>query len=123
MRAHGVPKFPDPPASFDGKFPGSSPSQLGVSESQLQTAINDCPNLLPAQQGEPPLTAAQQQDYLKTVACMRSHGFPSFPDPVFSSGQVSFPPPPAGIDTASPQFVQAKQTCEKFIPAGFPDSN
>jgi hypothetical protein len=121
MRSHGVPNFPDPPPSFNGKFPGSSPQQLGVSESRIRAATGACQNLLPAVQGQAPLTAQDQQDYLRAAACMRSHGITSFPDPVFSGGGVSFPIP-SSIDTTSRQFTQARQTCERLIPAGLPYS-
>lgn len=122
MRSHGVPNFPDPPPSFNGKFPGSSPQQLGVSESRIRAATGACQNLLPAVQGQAPLTAQDQHDYLRAAACMRSHGITSFPDPVFSGGGVSFPTPSSSIDTSSPQFTQARQICERLIPAGLPYS-
>jgi hypothetical protein len=119
MRAHGVPKFLDPPPSFNGKFPGSSPQQLGVSVSRLRAVTGACQNLLPA--GQAPLTAQDRQDYLKAAACMRAHGVPRFPDPAFSGGGVHFPIPP-GIDTSSARFTQARQTCARRIPAGLPYS-
>ena len=122
MRAHGVPNFPDPPPSFNGKFPGSSPQQLGVSESRIRAATGACQNLLPAVQGQAPLTAQDQQDYLRAATCMRSHGITNFPDPVFSGGGVSFTIPSSSIDTRSPQFTQARQTCQRLIPAGLPYS-
>ncbi len=52
---------------------------------------------------------------------MRSHGVPNFPDPNFSGGNVSFPIPPS-TDTHSTQFNEARQTCQKLIPAGLPYS-
>ena len=122
MRSKGVPNFPDPPPSFNGKFPGSSPQQLGVSESRIRAVTEACQNLLPTVQGQAPLTTQEQQDYLKAAACMRSHGITSFPDPTFSGGRVSFPTPPAGFATGSPQFARARQTCQKLIPAGLPYS-
>jgi hypothetical protein len=121
MRSHGVQNFPDPPPSFNGKFPGSSPQQLGVSASQIQAATGSCQSLLPSVPGQAPITAHDQQDYLKAAACMRSHGIINFPDPVFSGGTVSLPIP-SSVDTGSPQFTQARQTCEKLIPAGLPYS-
>lgn len=48
-------------------------------------------------------------------------GITDFPDPVFSGGGVSFTRPP-GIDTSSPQYIQANQISRKLIPAGLPDS-
>jgi hypothetical protein len=122
MRSHGVPNFPDPPPSFSGKFPGSSPQQLGVSASQIRAATVACRDLLPAVHGHAPLTAQDQQDYLRAAGCMRSHGITSFPDPVFSGGGVSFPRISSSIDTSSPQFTRARQICQRLIPAGLPYS-
>ncbi len=42
--------------------------------------------------------------------CMRSHGFPNFPDPS-SEGQVSV----SGIDPNSSQFQSAQKECAKYI--------
>ena len=121
MRSHGVPNFPDPPPSFNGKFPGSSPQQLGISEARLRAVTGACQSLLPAVRGPAPLTAQDQQDYLRAAACMRSHGITNFPDPVFSGGTVHFPIP-SSIDASSTPFTQARQTCERLIPAGLPYS-
>ena len=121
MRSHGVPNFPDPPPSFNGKFPGSSPQQLGVSVSRLRAVTGTCQNLLPAVQGPAPLTAQDQRDYLRAAACMRSHGITNFPDPTFPGGRVNLSIP-SSIDTKSRQFTQAAQTCTKLIPAGLPYS-
>ena len=121
MRSHGVPNFPDPPPSFNGKFPGSSPQQLGVSVSRIRAATVACQNLLPTVRGPALLTAQEQQDYLRAAACMRSHGITNFPDPVFSGGTVHFPIP-SSIDASSTSFTQARQTCERLIPAGLPYS-
>ena len=53
---------------------------------------------------------------------MRSHGITYFPDPVFSGGGVRFPAPSSNVDTTSPRFTQARQICERLIPAGLPYS-
>jgi hypothetical protein len=117
VRAHGIPNFPDPGSG--GHFDKQEIRQIGVSDSRLRAANNVCWNLLPA--GQPPLTAQQQQDYLRAAACMRSHGIAGFPDPSFSGGGVRFPVP-SGIDPNSPQFTQARHTCQRLIPAGLPYS-
>jgi hypothetical protein len=113
VRAHGVPNFPDP--SSNGAFSKQALLQLGVSKSRLRAAMRPCP--FPS--GQAPLTAQDQQDYLKAAACMRSHGIASFPDPAFSGGSVTFPIP-SGIDTTSQRFIQARQICAKLIPVGLP---
>jgi hypothetical protein len=121
VRSHGVPNFPDPPAFFNGKFPGSSPQQLGVSVSRIRAATEACLNLLPPVPGQASLTAQQQQDYLRAAACMRSHGISGFPDPDFSNGTVNLTIP-SSIDASSPQFTQARQICQRLIPPGLPYS-
>jgi hypothetical protein len=122
MRAHGLPNFPDPNGS--GVFDKSKLSQMGYSTSQLR-AVQDgpCKSLLPTASPTPTQTISvqQQQDYLNAAACMRSHGITNFPDPIFSSGNVTFVAPP-GLETTSAEFTQAQDTCKKLIPAGLPYS-
>jgi hypothetical protein len=123
MRAHGVPNFPDPDSS--GQIPKDAviSALRSVSDSQSQAAGNACEHLAPAGLGPAPasITTQDQQYYLRAAACMRSHGITNFPDPVFSGGSVHFSIP-SSIDNTSQQYVQAKQSCEKLIPAGLPDS-
>ena len=78
----------------------------------IHAAQNDCSHLIPAGEGlggqnAKPVTTEDQHYYLRAVACMRSHGFPTFPDPIFSGGSVSLPPTPS-INTQSPQYAQAQ---------------
>jgi hypothetical protein len=126
VRSHGVPNFPDPSGS------GGIPKQAvvnafrEVSNSQAEAAQNDCKDLLPpggslSGQASQPVTAQDQQDYLKAAACMRSHGIANFPDPTFSGGSVDLNIP-SSIDTNSKQFNQAREICQKLIPRGLPDS-
>ena len=126
MRSHGVPNFPDPTGT--GGIPKDDVIRAfrAVSTAQAQAASNQCAHLLPAGgslSGQVPraVPAQDQQDYIRAAACMRSHGITNFPDPIFSGGSVSFPVPP-GINSNPAQFNQARQTCQKLIPAGLPDS-
>jgi hypothetical protein len=125
MRSHGVPNFPDPGGKGGIPKPALVTALKAVSNSQAETASNDCEDLLPAGglSGQPVQTIPVQdeQDYLRAVACLRSHGFTNFPDPVFSAGGVHFTIPPS-INTNSTQFEQAKLICQKLIPAGLPES-
>jgi hypothetical protein len=69
----------------------------------------------------PQITSQDEADYLRAASCMRNHGIASFPDPVFSSGNVNFPIP-QGMNTNSTQFRRAREVCEGLIPPGLPFS-
>ncbi len=124
VRSHGVPTYPD---GGNGPQPNGNMQQfaqrLGVSLSRLRAALNACAGLNPKLHGSEsqPLTAQEEQDYLRAAACMRSHGFPDFPDPSFSGGHASFSIP-SSINTSSPQVIQAVHACQRLIPAGLPYS-
>lgn len=68
------------------------------------------------------IAPADQTDYLKSAACMRSHGVPDFPDPTFQNNTVTFNIPPS-IDPNSAQAKAAEASCVKLIPPGLPYSN
>ena len=125
MRSHGELNFPDPNSS--GVFDGPKLKQLGASGqlrsvSQLRAAQSECNHLLP--NGVPlavqTITLAEQADYLRAAACVRSHGFPGFPDPAFHHGGVSVNVP-SSINQNSAQFRSAATTCAKLIPRGLPN--
>lgn len=120
MRSHGEPDF-----YFTSKqnLRSSSSSQSVVSimgeavtgvdpgAPQFQSAMSACKHLLPGG-GPAPLTEKQKEQALQEAACMRSHGFPGYPDPVFpSTGGIGELPLPASIDTSSPQFQAAQKNC------------
>jgi len=120
MRVHGVPNFPDPDST--GQLPKTQLKRLTVSGPVIRAADAKCDDLLPVQPGiNAPLSPQQQQDYLKAVMCMRQHGIHDFPNPIFSGDSVHFPVP-AGLNTKSPQVLQAETICRRLIPAGLPDS-
>ncbi len=126
MRTHGVPNFPDPTSSGGIPKAGVISAEGAVSSAQVNAAQNACKSLLPAGSslsGTPIQTipTQDQQDYLKVASCLRSHGITNFPDPTFSNGTVHFDIP-SSIDTHSTQFTQAKQICQKLVPAGLPGS-
>lgn len=121
MRSHGVRTFPDPNSS--GLFDGIKlKQQRGASESQVRAAQSACNYLLPnGIRIAGPVTRADQIDYLKGAACMRRHGLPDFPDPVFQNNNVTFNIP-SSIDKNSPRVRSALAICQKLIPAGLPYS-
>ena len=119
VRSHGVPNFyfsrnthsgADTPDNLLKIGPWVAPAN--PSSPQFQAALKACHHLIP----RPQLSATQQQALqrrlLKQAACMRARGYPGYPDPsVQSGGGIIQPPLPSSIDTSSPQFQAAQQTC------------
>jgi hypothetical protein len=109
MRSHGVPNFPDPttsPRDFKNAFNTKSPA--------FGSALTGCQHLLPG--GGPrsrnaPPSQAQIAAELAFARCLRTHGFPRFPDPT-SSGQLTHEMlANAGISLHQPAVVQAADAC------------
>jgi hypothetical protein len=107
MRSHGVPNFPDPDGQ--GTLPPLTQQALGVSKQASLVAQHACEHLL-AGGGSTATPQQRQQKFtvaLKVARCMRTHGFPTYPDPSASSQAL-----PRGIDPASPGFQSALTGCE-----------
>jgi hypothetical protein len=116
MRGHGVLNFyfsnaphtsnTSTELSIMGHYvPGVNPQTA-----HFDTAMKACKHLLPGG-GPSHLTRQQIDAMVKFAACMRSHGFPDYPDPIVRNGGVEEQPLPSSIDTSSAQFQQAQQTC------------
>jgi hypothetical protein len=116
MRGHGVLNFylsNSPQTSNTGNelsimghyVPGVNPQTA-----QFGAAMKACKHLLPGG-GPSQMTRQQINQLVKFAACMRSHGFPAYPDPVVRNGRVAEKPLPSSLDTSSAQFQQAEQTC------------
>jgi hypothetical protein len=107
MRSHGVPDFPDPgPIHIDVK----AHPDLDPTSPTFVAAQKACVSLEPGGTTGITVSPRLQAAALAYSACMRSHGFPKFSDPVFdSSGEhVSI----NGIDTESAQFQNADKLCQ-----------
>jgi hypothetical protein len=115
MRSHGEPGFPDPDSK--GNFLNLGP--VNINSPQYRSASKACGHLLPSYQVTP---AQRQQDLsraLRYSACMRSHGVPSFPDPVeLANGNIELRL--GAGHGSSPQQQAAAQACRKFLPGGGP---
>jgi hypothetical protein len=111
MRSHGVPNFTGPTSPYEFKSYVSARSEGSPA---FQSAVTGCQHLLPG--GGPPSqhearSQAQIAAALAFARCMRSHGFPSFPDPT-SSGEVTHEMlANAGIDLHQPAVPQAADAC------------
>jgi hypothetical protein len=121
MRAHGLPSFPDPVQNGNGVGlqirGGPGAGGLKPDSPAFQTAQKACAHLLP-NGGRPPgpMSAAQQQRFLNYAKCLRTHGVPSFPDPVFSGGGVQVRIGGPGVDPSSPAFKTAQKACQSMLP-------
>jgi hypothetical protein len=121
MRSHGVANFPDPQISHNG---GEVSVKLAVpagavkGNPKFKLAQQACHNLLPGggPGNQPVVSPAEQTQYLKAAACIRSHGVPNFPDPTFSGGGVHIEH--QGLNESSPAFKAAVHACESLIPGG-----
>jgi hypothetical protein len=111
VRSHGVPGFtithvgstPPPPSQAQEIFQG-----WVIPRNPSSSAKAACQHLFPRTTA--PDAAEQHQAFLqglKAAACMRSHGYPNWPDPPANGGVFV----PTGIDTSSPQFKAAAKTC------------
>jgi hypothetical protein len=112
MRAHGVADFPDPtsaPREFKQSLNPSEPHSPA-----FRSAAAACQHLLPG--GGPhgqsdTHSQAQIAAALAFARCIRTQGFPSFPDPS-STGDLSHQMlANAGIDLHQPAVVQAADAC------------
>jgi hypothetical protein len=72
-----------------------------------------CKQFFPGGNGHPPpLSATQRARALRFAQCMREHGVPSFPDPIFPrSGGIVIHANRAAFDPQSPAFQQAQAAC------------
>jgi hypothetical protein len=117
MRGHGEPNFyfanPNSSQGSNGpvlSFRGFIVPGIDPQTSQFATAMGACKHLIPGGP-PPPLTQRQKESMLKFAACMRTHGYASYPDPQFPAGGGVMQQRPSGIDTNSPQFQAAMKTC------------
>ncbi len=103
MRSHGVASFPDPDPQ------GSFPSFAAGVPKQASAAANDaCKHLLPnGGTGTPQQRQLKLAFAVKVAECLRTHGYPSFPDPTASGQRI-----PPGLDTRSSRFQAVETSCE-----------
>lgn len=127
MRGHGVANFYLSPQSSASSPSSSQPvlSILGYQVTgvnpqtlQFQSAMKACRHVLGI---KPPSMAVEHKQFvqlLKSAACMRSHGYPDWPDPSLGpNGQgIIDPGPPAGLDVNSPRVQAAAKACGESLP-------
>jgi hypothetical protein len=112
MRSHRVLNFPDPTSPREFKDSMSAGSAVAQSPA-FQSAATACRHLLPG--GGPHQNEARSQAQIGALLafarCLRSHGFPNFPDPT-TSGQLTHEMlSQAGINIHQPAARQAADAC------------
>jgi hypothetical protein len=125
VHAHGVPNYPDP-GSNGQEPPGTK--QLFGNNRQFQAASDACRHLLPnggLSTQAPQANAMTQAGAVRLAGCMRTHGYPAFPDPtVDSAGQPVFNVQAAGIAPHSPQVLAAVRRClSRLHLTGLPETS
>ena len=112
MRSHGVSNFPDPTTSPREFKQSLDPTTAHAPA--FQPAVSACRHLLPRggrHSQNPPHTQAQIAAILAFARCLRSHGFPSFPDPTSSGDLTHQMLANAGINLHQPGVLQAGDAC------------
>ena len=107
MRSHGIKNFPDP-VNGVFSFSGVGPDRVDPSSPAFQAAKAACIHLVPGEAQRHAVTAQDLAAGDKLAACMRSHGFPGFPDP---TSQNAFHLP-TSINTNLPAYQSAFSTCQ-----------
>jgi hypothetical protein len=121
MRGHGIPNFyfsarnntPNQNSNATVlSIGGFQVTGVNPQTAQFQSGMKSCRHILGI---HPPSQAVQHKEFeqlLKTAACMRTHGYPTYPDPSLGpNGQGIINGPPSGVDTNSPQFLKAAKEC------------
>lgn len=109
MRSHGVAGLATPaPDALKGLLAPSTPHTAA-----FDAALPDCSHLLPfgSARETPAHTQAQKAAALAFASCIRSHGFPNFPDPSVTGQLTHEMVAAAGIDLHQPAVLQAGDAC------------
>jgi hypothetical protein len=133
MRSHGVASYPDPDSS--GQLPKPDAHNLGVSDSQLQSAQRSCQHVLPStgraisggsvtqcmMADDCPRALVQHllDEERSFAGCMRSDGVPNWPDPTLDShGRPVFAISISrnGFNPYSPSIWAKGNHCSRLMP-------
>jgi hypothetical protein len=118
MRSHGLPNFyftrqtgtPSPPPAGDDSIMGIGQyfAYFNRSSPAYEAATKACQHMSPFGSAPPGPSHLQFLEELKRANCMRSHGYPNYPDPNPTiRGQTMV----VGGVANSPQFKAAAKTC------------
>jgi hypothetical protein len=114
MRSHRVSNFPDPTAG-NGPAVGLS-SGIDKRSPAFRSAVARCGSLEPKSEPGRPIPAVQRTRFIALAQCMRTHGVPNFPDPIFPATGGAEIAAPNGLDPRSPAFQAASRACAGQFP-------
>ena len=111
-RKHGMPNAPDPVVGANGQvtFPGGAPDLTPAVRSACAAQIRAA---LPGGSAQPTESASDIQALVRVAACMRTHGFPRWPDPN-QRGEFHVKSADAGTPTTE---GRANAACSSLFPA------
>jgi hypothetical protein len=114
-RTHGDPHQTDPTINADKDIEITMPVQVSQAlSSQAHDSSGPCGSYLTAAQDAlgytPPVQSSDAQQ-LKYAECMRAHGVPKYPDPVYGSAETNLRG--IGMSPTSPIFLKADDLCSK----------
>jgi len=112
VRRHGMPGVPDPVLGANGQvtFPGGAPDLTPAVRSACAAQIRAA---LPGGSAQPTESASDIQALVRVAACMRTHGFPRWPDPN-QRGEFHVKSADAGTPTTE---GRANAACSSLFPA------
>jgi len=104
-------------AGCGGGSPGGSVAKLGTTGSTATAARAPA-----ASASVGPASADPRTEAVQFSQCMQTHGVPTFPDPVITTGgnsvKISIRAGGPGIDPNSSSFRSAQQACRAYAPTG-----
>jgi hypothetical protein len=110
-RQHGMPSVPDPVIGADGRvtIPGGTPVPTPAVRSACAAQIRAAQSAASEHAIE---SASDIQALLRVASCMRTHGYPRWPDPN-ERGEFHVKSADAGTPT---QYNQAVTACDPLFP-------
>ena len=106
--------------------PGGGPISMGQVgsgdlaqvQAKMEAAMKACQRFMPVQGGPGGMPEEAKKQMLQVASCMRTSGFPAFPDPDFSKGgAVTLGSPEVAVD---PKYPAALEACMKTVGVGGP---
>ena len=94
----------------------------GVTEQEMNAALEVCREFMPNGGEMPGPSAEQQEAQLEFSRCMRDEGITEFPDPTQEDGRLAIEEG-GSVDPEDPAFKKAQATCEHYLPTQGPASN